>query len=106
VLEVLEAASLELTDAGAWYEERVVGLGDRFLSEVQGIFDAIARNPASGSPWLLPGIPTGVRHVPLRSFSYAVVYVMDPRLVVVAVSHTSRNPIYWIDRLDDIVPDE
>jgi len=102
VLEVLEAASLELADAGDWYEERVAGLGDRFLSEVQGAFDLIARNPALGSPWLLQGIPPGVRHVLLNSFRYAVVYVTDPRVVVVAVAHASQKPTYWIDRLDDI----
>lgn len=105
MLEILEAASLELTDASAWYEERVSGLGERFLSEVRGAFDFIARNPAAGSPWLLQGIPPGVRHVPLRSFSYAVVYVTVPRLVVVAVAHSSKEPRYWIDRLDDIATD-
>jgi toxin ParE1/3/4 len=105
VLEVLEAASSELADAGEWYEERVAGLGDRFLSEVRVAFDLIVRHPALGSPWLLQGIPPGVRHVPLHSFPYAVVYVTDPRVVVVAVAHTSQKPTYWIDRLDDIVTD-
>lgn len=102
MLEVLEAASLELADASDWYEVRVEGLGVRFLSEVQVAFDFIARNPALGSPWLLQGIPPGVRHVLLNSFRYAVVYVTDPRLVVVAVAHASQKPTYWIDRLDEV----
>jgi hypothetical protein len=102
VLEILEAASLEMAEAADWYEERVVGLGDRFLAEARDAFDLIRRHPALGSPWLLKGIPPGIRHVPLRSFPYSVVYVLDPFLVVVAVTCASQEPTYWIDRLDDI----
>jgi len=47
VLEVLEAASFELTDASAWYDERVAGLGDRLLFEIRNAFDFIARNPGA-----------------------------------------------------------
>ena len=104
MLEILEAASLELTDTSAWYEGRGVGLGDRFLAEVQGAFDFIARHPKLGRPWLLDGIPPGVRHVPLRTFPYAVVYVRDPRLVVVAVAHSRQEPTYWVDRLEGLSP--
>jgi toxin ParE1/3/4 len=101
VLEILEAASLEMAEAGAWYEDRVTGLGDRFLSEVQDAFELIVRHPILGSPWLLKGIPPGIRHVLLRSFPYAVVYVLDPVLTVVAVARASQEPTYWIDRLHD-----
>jgi hypothetical protein len=57
VLEVLEAASLELSEASDWYEGCVTGLGDRFLEEVQRVFDFIAAHPALGSPWLFKGVP-------------------------------------------------
>lgn len=86
-LEILEVASLELDDASGWYEERVAGLGDRFLDEVQGAFDLVTGNPLLGSPWLLKGIPPGVRHIPLKTFPYSVI---------------SKEPLYWIDRLDEI----
>jgi len=102
VLEVLDAASLELAEAGDWYEGRVAGLGDRFLDEVQGAVAFVAENPLLGSPWLLKGIPPGVRHVPLSTFPYSVVYVLEPRLVVVAVAAAAQEPTYWIDRLDDL----
>ncbi len=101
-LEILEVASLELDDASGWYEERVAGLGDRFLDEIQGAFALVTENPLLGSPWLLKGIPPGVRHIPLKTFPYSVIYVQEPRLVVVAVSHASKEPLYWIDRLDEI----
>ena len=82
MLEVLEAASLELSEASDWYEGCVTGLGDRFLEEIQRVFDFIAVHPALGSPWLLKGVPPGVRHVPLSTFPYSVVYVLEPRLVL------------------------
>lgn len=31
--EILRAASVEMAEAAAWYDERVAGLGERFLSE-------------------------------------------------------------------------
>ena len=34
-LRMLTAASDEMTEAARWYEERVEGLGKRFLSEVR-----------------------------------------------------------------------
>jgi hypothetical protein len=102
VVEVLEVAALELAEAGAWYENRVAGLGERFLLEVQGVFEFIEGNPGLGSPWLLKGIPPGVLHVPLRTFPYSVVFVLEPRMVVIAVAHGSKEPTYWVERLGDV----
>ena len=102
MLEVLEAASFELVKASEWYEGCVAGLGDRFLDEIQNTLAFVAENPALGSPWLLKGIPPGVRHIPLSTFPYSVVYVLEPRLVVVAVAAGAQEPTYWIDRLDDL----
>lgn len=102
MLEILEAASLEFAEAGDWYEGRVAGLGDRFLDEAQSAFAFVSEYPLLGSPWLLKGIPPGVRHVPLSTFPYSVVYVLEPRLVVVAVAAAAQEPTYWIDRLDDL----
>ena len=101
-LELLDPASLELDQAAEWYEDRAVGLGRRFLDEAQSALEAIATRPLGWSPWILPGIPTGVRHVPLRSFPYSVVFITDPRLVVVAFVHGSRDPAYWLDRLSSV----
>lgn len=102
VIDVLEAASLEFADAAAWYEERTTGLGERFLDELVDAFDLIERMPLAGSPWLFTGIPAGTRHVPLQTFRHSVVYVTDPRVVVVAVAHARREPHYWIDRLSAV----
>jgi plasmid stabilization system protein ParE len=102
VLDVLEIASIELRHAAVEYEGHREGYGTRFLDEVFEVFDAIGRMPQLGSPWLLEGVPQGTRHVPLRTFPYNIVYVTDPRTVVVAVMHGHQQPLYWLDRLDDV----
>ena len=102
MLEFLVAASLELAHDAEWYEARAVGLGERFLADVRQALDLIEERPEAGSPWLLPGIPAGVRHVPLRTFRHSVVYVLSPRPIVIAVAHGSQEPTYWIDRLDEV----
>ena len=38
---------------------------------------------------------------PMRTFPCNIVYVTDPRAVVVAVMHGHQHPLYWLDRLDD-----
>jgi hypothetical protein len=80
----------------------VPGLGDRFLSEITDALTLIENSPLLGSPWLLQGMPDGVRHIPLRSFPYSVVYVLEPRPVVIAIAHGSKRPLYWIDRLEEL----
>ncbi len=100
--EVLKAASREFDDAVYEYEGRRATYGGRFYDEIERIFDVIDRLPDLGPPWLLDGIPEGVRHVPLRAFPYDVVYITDPRVVVVAMRCTHRDPTYWIDRLDEV----
>jgi hypothetical protein len=38
VAEILLAASAEMTEAAAWYNERIAGLGERFLGEAEAAF--------------------------------------------------------------------
>ena len=101
VPDVLEAASREMAHAATRYEGWRAGYGDRFLEELQGAFDSIDRFPLLGSPWLLEGVPEGVRRVVLRAFPYSIVYVTEPRSIVIALVHASMSPVYWIDRLDE-----
>ena len=100
--ELLVAAALELADAAQWYDSHQAGLGGRLLDEARDAFDRIDRMPLAGSPWLHAAVPDGTRRVVLLTFPYTVVYVTDPRTVVVAIAHAKRRPTYWIDRLDGI----
>ena len=86
--EILLAASDEMAEAAAWYDERVSGLGERFLGEAEAAFVCIAEPPLTGSPWNQRRLPDGVRCMFLRSFPYSAVYILSfPRsaLAIVAV---------------------
>lgn len=100
--EILRAASAEVAEAAEWYAERVDGLGERFLLETEAAFGRIDETPLTGSPWNHRRLPPGVRRMFLRSFPYSVVYIVEPRLVVVAVAHLRRRPGYWMKRLSEV----
>jgi hypothetical protein len=92
-----------MTEAALWYEERVAGLGDRFLAEVEAALARIDEMPLLGPPWLHRRIPEGVRRMFVRLFPYPAVYLVEPRIVVVAIAHTHRRPGYWVPRLTGIL---
>jgi hypothetical protein len=102
VAEILLAASAEMGEAAAWYDERMSGLGERFLGEAEAAFARIDETPLTGSPWSHRRLPDGVRRMFLRSFPYSVVYILEPRPVIVAVAHVRRRPGYWVKRLGEI----
>ena len=101
VPEILELAARELGDTAAWYEEQRPGYGSLFLEEAETAFEFIDGSPLAGPPWVLDVVPEGTRHIVLRTFPISIVYVTEPRVVVVAIVG-SQKPSYWIDRLDEI----
>lgn len=44
-VELLQTATADLQDAYDWYEKQSIGLGDRFIREVDYYLDLIAENP-------------------------------------------------------------
>jgi plasmid stabilization system protein ParE len=83
-----------LTDAAAWYEERLPGLGHRFLDEVAAAFSAIAETPS-----MFPTVHRNTRRSLIRRFPFGVYYRIEGgEIVVVAVMHASRDPHRWKSR--------
>lgn len=75
-------------DAYDWYEEQQLGLGDRFLKELNGCYDKIESLPQSYAK-----IKSNFRQVVLQVFPYVVVFeILNHNVIVYAVFHTSRNP--------------
>ncbi len=99
MIEFLEAAEEELLEAINRYEEKQAGLGARFLAEVERASDRLEDWPLIGPVWTYSEVPEGVRRLSLQAFPYHLVYVEDPRLVIVAVAHMKRRPGYWRARL-------
>jgi plasmid stabilization system protein ParE len=91
-----------MAEAAAWYDERVGRLGERFLLEVEAAFARIDEKPLTGSPWKHPRLPEGVRRMFVRSFPYSAVYILEPRVIVVALAHARRRPGYWVKRLSEV----
>jgi plasmid stabilization system protein ParE len=90
-----EAADAELLEAISYYDARVDGLGDRFLTEVKAATRYIERYPE-----IAPVIDQGVRAKVLARFPYTLMYVVaEDELFILAVAHQSRRPAYWADRV-------
>jgi plasmid stabilization system protein ParE len=87
-------AEAELQDAAAWYEDRLVGLGARFLAAVRHKTDEILESPTR---WPLA---RGTRRVLMGRYPYAIVYreVSTDAVEIVAVAHVKRRPGYWANR--------
>ena len=87
-------AEEDLRDAYRWYDERVPGLGLRFLESVEQTLGRIERNPQ-----LYVGVHEGVRRALISTFPYGVYYISEgERSVVIAVVHSSRHPRVWMER--------
>ena len=94
-LRFLDSAEEEMTEAARVYEDQAVGLGDRFLDEVEGCVYLLLDRPHIGRR------VGEFRRFPLRKFPFTLIYTLeDGDLVVVAVSHHRRRPGYWMGRDD------
>ena len=94
-LRFLDPAEEEMLEAARSYETQAVGLGERFLDEVEGCVDLLLDRPYIGRRI------EEFRRLPLRKFPFSLIYALeDDALVVVAVSHHRRRPGYWMERYD------
>src|SRR5438270_9757901 len=88
------AAQTEFDEAAAWYEGQRPGLGTDFVAEVQQVLDTVANHPER-----YPAVSGDVREALVSRFPYCVYDRVKPnRVVVIAVFHTSRDPLVWQGR--------
>ena len=93
-IRFLEPARIELDDAIAWYESEQENLGKRFLKEIQFALKRTMIFPESCA-FLAPGL----RRCMTSRFPYMLVYGIEDRtIVIVAVAHMHREPMYWLGR--------
>ena len=86
----LERARKELLDAWDWYEDKQPGLGDRFLNEVNGMLQQIAKTPDR-----YPERKKKFHEARIKIFPYLIIYRVHKQKMVIAVGsifHTSRSP--------------
>ena len=81
----------------SYYENIRSGLGRRFRVAATDALELAGASPLAGKPGV-----AGTRRILVKGFPFAVVYIpYDTEVVVYAVSHMSRKPGYWIDRVGD-----
>lgn len=91
MLEFLPEAKSDAEEATRYYERCVPGLGARFRAEVESVCSAIVRQPL-----LWHERNGGYRRVNIPGFPYYIAYVIrGERILIVAVGHGSRRPMYW-----------
>jgi plasmid stabilization system protein ParE len=94
IIRFLEPARIELDDAISWYDSEQENLGRLFFEEVRFALKRITTFPESCAQ-----IAPGLRRCLTRRFPYMLVYGIDNEtVVIVAVAHLHREPMYWRDR--------
>ena len=89
-------AKTELRESAHYYENEYPGLGTQFLEAVDIAIDDIRQHPLA---W--PELDFQVRAIQIKRFGYRMFYQIDEDTAfIVAISHCSREPLYWIDRLE------
>jgi len=88
-------ASIELIDASAWYENKRVGLGRAFISEIDRCVLLASENPCR-----FAFVYKDIRRILVNRFPYGICFrVEEDRIVIMAVFHSSRNPAVWKQRI-------
>jgi plasmid stabilization system protein ParE len=89
-IEFLIRARKEILSAWDWYEDKQIGLGDRFLNEVNKRLRQIEKTPERYKE-----LRKQFRETKIDVFPYIIIYRLQKRKKIIAISsifHTSRNP--------------
>ena len=83
-------AQKEISVSWNWYEDRLQGLGDRFVKEVTNEIFKIQQRPKINSIRY-----KNYRQKTMETFPFLIIYRINERLKIIriiSVFHTSRNP--------------
>ena len=85
-----DEAKNELDSSYFYYEEQSVGLGKRFITDLDNTFESIQLSPKG---FQLFNKKNNSRQIPLTVFPFVIIYQVKKRnLIILAVFQTSRNP--------------
>lgn len=94
-LIVTPEAEADILDGFRSYEEKQLGLGTRFLGEIEQSLNRIAPNPCQYQE-----VEPDIRRSVVHTFPYLVFYTFDTDAVhVLAVIHGAQDPAYIKARL-------
>lgn len=93
-IHIRPEAEIDIEEASLWYQKQQVGLGDKFLDEIQQSVKRIGENP-----YLYLVVHKNVRRTLLHKFPFALYYFVEENsLIIIAVMHGSRHPKRWQKR--------
>lgn len=95
LVEVLPEVYNEMEAARSWYDNKLKGLGSRFLDEVDRAMDAIIE-----SPNIWTNYSVGTKRFILHRFPFSIIYRHnDIKIQILALMHFKKKPGYWKDRV-------
>lgn len=82
-----ENAAIEIEEIYFWYEEKSIGLGDRFKHDLDKRIKVLSSNPQTFS-----FITFSHRRAPLTSFPYLILYkILQQKVLILSVIYAGRN---------------
>lgn len=97
-VEISELAEIDVSDAFHWYKNQREGLGQVFRDYFSEAIATIRNNPEEFQIRYL-----NVRIYFLKKFPYGIHYtILDTKVIVIAVFHTSRSPKHWRKRVEKV----
>ncbi len=94
-LVIRSCAEKDISDAVYWYEDKVKGLGERFLLSIDATFSSIQRNPR-----LYPVVYKKFRRALLKRFPYSLYYIVENNTItIIAVLHQKQKHDNWKFRI-------
>ena len=99
-LELHPEARAELRSAALWYDEQRPGLGDEFISEISASLDRVRDALESYPAWLGTRAEGPlIRKATIQRFPYVTAFEKhEQHVLVLAVAHAKRRPLYWLTR--------
>jgi len=90
-----EDARAELAEASHFYEDRVPGLGQALIDDVESCVNEILEHPGA-----CERVSKKLRRKVLSRFPYGLIYAIEQdRIRIMAIAHYKRRPEYWRYRL-------
>jgi len=81
-------ALIDTQEVYDWYEEKLIGLGERFLAELEACYIRIENHPTSFGKFY-----KNYRKAQLKKYPYLVIYtITKTEILVFSVFHGYRNP--------------
>ena len=94
-VKITDTADLELGQAIDYYNNKEMGLGNKFLAEIDESIELIKKWPKT---WQL--ISKRTHRFIMRKFPYILLYaIIDNAIIITCIGHQKRRPEYFIEKI-------